>query len=210
MINQKITDLKSESESIDIMAHGFFKNAPILYSQHSPQLIGVSNYKWGNLDETLRMLQDSLLTKYDGWFSASKELVDRYSSDRSESFIDSYVSARKWIELKVDIWINEKEKNYQYFRHHFKVQMDIISSLEKIIEMKKSIEDSEKTNASLINDPNRIKDLEEQLANGTKNVKVNIQNIAQASSKTGDISIEVKNEVIIQAIKPTLDNELKI
>ena len=110
MINQKITDLKSESESIDIMAHDFFKNAPILYSQHSSHLMGTSGYKWGNLDEKLRMLQDSLLTKYDGWFSASKELVNRYSLDRSESFIENYVSARKWIELKIDIWTNEKEK----------------------------------------------------------------------------------------------------
>lgn len=210
MINQRLTELKSEAKSIDNMAHNFFQNAPILYRPLSSSMIGFSNYIWGNLDEKLGILQDSLLTMYDGWFSASKELVNRYSSDRSESFIENYVSARKWIELKVNIWTNEKEKNYQYFRHYFKVQMDIISSLEKIIEMKKSIEDSEKTNASLINDPNRIKDLEEQLANGTKNVKVNIQNIAQASSKTGDISIEVKNEVIIQAIKPTLDNELKI
>ena len=207
MINQRLTELKSEAESIDIMAHDFFQNAPILYSPLSSSMIGFSNYKWGNLDDKLRMLQDSLLTKYDGWFSASKELVNIYSSDRSESFIENYVSARNWIELKVEIWNNEKEKNYQDFRRYFKVQMDIISSLEKIIEMKKSIDDSEKTNASPI--------MEEQLkntsslANGTKSVEVNIQNIAQASSETGDISIEVKNEVIIQSIKSTLDDELK-
>jgi hypothetical protein len=234
MINQRITELKSEAESIDNMAHELFQNAPILYRplnepNSSSVVLGFSDYRWGNLDEKLGMLQDSLLTKYDGWFSAGKELVNIYSSDRSESFIENYVKARNWIELKKEIWNNEKEKKYQDFHRYFKVQMDIISSLEKIIEITKSIEDSEKPNANLTNESDLLKDefsilkyrmdklesdLEGQrkntysLANGTKSLEVTIQNIAKASSETGDISIEVKNEVIIQSIKPILDNEL--
>jgi hypothetical protein len=232
MLKTNIEMLVSEAPDILNMAHDFFLKVPIEYKPLNTQgssfvVLGFSNYRWGTLGEDLLRLQDELLSKYDRWFASSKELVTKLSPDRLDTFVESYVKARGWVEKKGEIWINDKEKIFQHFRTNFKVQDNIVSSLLGIIDIQKTIESKQvseafeqeyQTNSEFIILKYRVERLEEEikeqrtqtysLATGTKGLEIKIQNMATSSADIGNISIDVKNEIIVESIKPILDLEI--
>lgn len=46
------------------------------------------------------------------------------------------------------------------------------------------------------------------LATGTKGLEIKIHNIANSSADIGNISVDVKNEIIVESVKPLLDAEI--
>lgn len=232
MLKTKINTLVSEANDLLNIAHAFFLKVPIVYkplsSSGSFVVIGFSDYRWGTLEGDLLTLQDELLSKYEGWFVSSKELVNRLSPDRLDEFIKNYVKARGWVELKEQVWDDDKEKIFHAFRTNFKKQADIVSSLLSIIDMNETIgsgdssEFSKHENSLINNDliilKYRVERLEEEikeqrkqtysLATGAKGLDIKIQNISHSSADIGNISIDVRNEIIVESVKPLLDTEI--
>ena len=232
MLKTKINILVSEADDLLNTAHTFFLKVPIVYkplsSPGSFVVIGFSDYRWGTLEGDLLTLQDKLLSEYESWFVSSKELVNRLSPDRLDEFIKNYVKARSLIELKEQVWNNDKEKIFHAFRINFKKQEDIVSSLLSIIDMNETIgsrdssDISKHENSIISNDliilKYRVERLEEEikeqraqtysLATEAKGLDIIIQNIAHSSADIGNISIDVKNEIIVESVKPLLDTEL--
>jgi len=232
MLKTKIDTLVSEANDLLNTTHTFFSKVPIVHkplsSPGSFVVIGFSDYRWGTLEGDLLTLQDEILSKYERWFVSSKELVNKLSPDRLDEFIKNYVKARSWVELKEQVWNDDNEKIFHNFRTNFKKQADIVSSLLSIIDMNETIgsrdsSDFSKHENSIINNDliilkYRVERLEEEikeqrtqtysLATGTKGLEIKIQNIAHSSAYIGNISIDVKNEIIVESVKPLLDTEI--
>ncbi|MDK2826763.1 MAG: hypothetical protein PWQ63_810 [Methanolobus sp.] len=142
MIKDKIIELLSEAEEIQRLSLNFIHNAPVESIQISAA--GISNCRWGNLDEKMLREQGELLSRYEMWYALSKELVKKIARDRVVYFCRNYGYVRSALLLNVDIWDDDRDKLYQQFWKDFKSQIDIVSSLQGIIEISDFIADDDK------------------------------------------------------------------
>lgn len=140
MIKDKIIELISEADEIKKLSLNFIHSAPIEYRQLSDNFIGASNYCWRTLDESMHNSQNELLSKYEKWYAASKRLVNEVSPDRSESFNETYDIVRKWLSLYYGPGTKDRNKIFQEIWQHFKSQIDIVSSLQGVVEVNEIIE----------------------------------------------------------------------
>lgn len=145
MIKYKIIELVSEAEEIQKESLNFIYSVPIKYRQIPQNIIGVSTYCWGTLDESMLNMQSELLSKYEKWYAASKQLVNQLLPDRSESFKEAYEEMRKWLTLYYSPTTNDYEKVFQRIWQHFKSQIDIVSSLQDVIEINNLLEAGNKS-----------------------------------------------------------------
>ena len=143
MIKNKITELLSKAEEIQRLSLNFIYSAPIKYNPAPSNVLGVSGYSWGTLDEKMLLEQGELLSRYEMWYASSKRLVSKIAEDRVEDFEELYKEVRYSLSLNTGISSNSREKFYQSFWHDFKSQIDIVSSLLGTIEINGLIEDED-------------------------------------------------------------------
>ncbi len=124
--------------------------------------------------------------------------------------------------------LKSKEKIFHNSRTNFKKQVNIVSALLSIVNINettrtKDYSDFSKHETDTINNEiiilkYRVERLEEEIkeqhgqtyssTTGNKGLEIIVQNIAKSSTDIGDISIDVKKEIIVENVKPLLDIEI--
>jgi hypothetical protein len=92
---------------------------------------------WGVLSSDSIKKQDSVHDKYVEWYKNGVLVIANHSSDRLNDFKEHYDSIIKCIKLDTPSNIANTKKICDEFMEHFRVQIELISSLSKSIESKR-------------------------------------------------------------------------
>jgi hypothetical protein len=182
----KVSRLCKTADRINTSAENFFRSFIIInpdtsIGKEKEQLI------WSNPDNYLKEI---LTNQYNAWYIESLKLVETYVPSNIKSFKNERERAICYIDLsfcppqKNDS--SENEAILKIFKQALNIQTAIIYEISHLIGQY----DFEKIHHSV------------------SEKEGSSQSIVITNHNTNEISVEIKNEVVIQVMKPVLDNEI--
>lgn len=183
-VHENIQKLLELADKINSLAEEYFLSMNIIYVPPPFNVISPpeSHYQWGKLTEEVHSKSEELTEKYNFWVSASRMFVKKYSSESEDEFYSISTEIRKLIDRSNPPRCSKNIDVFRRFKSSFSIQKNILSSIDFAF---KNGFYSETENARPL---------------------IEINNSSRA--EVGDISIDVKNEIIVQFIKPVLDDKI--
>ncbi|MCM1987739.1 hypothetical protein [Methanococcoides seepicolus] len=182
----KVSRLCKTADRINTSAENFFRSFIIV---HDITSIGKEKeqFFWSNPDNYLKEI---LNNQYNAWYVESLKLIETYVPSNIKSFKNEHEKAVCYIDLSFcspqKHEYSENEAILKIFKQALNIQAAIIYEISHLIGQY----DFEKIHHS------------------ASEKEGSPQSIVITNHNTNEISVEVKNEVIIQAFKPVLDAEI--
>lgn len=223
-------ELLEKIEQIQNEAEEFINSVQIIYEPvQGGVLFEISNYRWDIQDHVIQR-EKKLVGHYNKWYNIAKRVIDEYMPANLDDFISSDNIIVGIIELKRQLWSDDKTELIRELTINIEKQKSIISSIKemsrksmllkrgKIKNFDNSIPQQQSIDIStlieiktlmniLVNQNQRIESEIRDLKSNFQNIgRISIQNTNQSSARTGDI--DNTNEVVIKWMKPQLDKHL--
>jgi DNA mismatch repair ATPase MutS len=237
MNKKQIEDLLKKVSEIEELAKAFFQKVQVKYSPTgggSVVVIGFSDYSWVEPSGDTLNAQLELIDKYEDWYSQTSKIISNIMPSRKPDLVDLYEKNKDIIELKEQIWSQDKSKFENNLLRNLGKQKSMLSSTLSMINIKPKEGKEEKKGDNNIESNNygqpgldismyvdlksqmtilsqqysRIESDIKDLAQKIEGIgRITINNLNQNTAKTGNISIS--NENLVKWVKPDLDDELK-